>query len=176
MNQIFKHILCMWPIFHSLPNSNMHNFILYYLSSYLQKWLRNILAFHLHSSTDFTPRNKRGDPIILLPETSQYTVHFRRQDRPDSVAYVPHAISRQGKVVPDQQRYKLVMSPYCWMNLIFFPNLIKVKEGFNNIFITIDTASWTWHQIISHLQQNSCKFFTNMPKLENYILILNLKK
>ncbi|XP_038055363.1 uncharacterized protein LOC119727530 isoform X2 [Patiria miniata] len=60
----------------------------------------------INSSTDFTPRNKRGDPIILLPETSQYTVHFRRKDRPETVAYIPHAISKQGRVTPDQQRYK----------------------------------------------------------------------
>ncbi|XP_071786845.1 uncharacterized protein [Asterias amurensis] len=58
------------------------------------------------SSGDFTPRTKRGDPIILLPESSQYTVHFRKNERGLTDPYIPYALSKQGKVVPDQQRYK----------------------------------------------------------------------
>ncbi|XP_041460018.1 uncharacterized protein LOC121411386 isoform X1 [Lytechinus variegatus] len=59
------------------------------------------------STPEYTPRNRRGEPIFTLPEESDYNVHFRRQGQTPVSATIPHSISRlQGSTVPDTARYK----------------------------------------------------------------------
>ncbi|XP_072039356.1 LOW QUALITY PROTEIN: uncharacterized protein [Amphiura filiformis] len=59
-------------------------------------------------TSDYTQRNKRGEPIILLPEESEYTVHFRRRPRPvTATPVIPHAISsRQATRTQSSPKYK----------------------------------------------------------------------
>ncbi|XP_033105958.1 uncharacterized protein LOC117108121 isoform X2 [Anneissia japonica] len=57
-------------------------------------------------SVDYTPRNKKGEPIFQLPEGTEYTVHIRPDERNQSRNVVPHAI-RHGQVSPrETSRYK----------------------------------------------------------------------
>ncbi|XP_071951874.1 uncharacterized protein [Antedon mediterranea] len=53
------------------------------------------------SSIDYTPRNKRGEPIIMLPEKSEYTVHMRPDERNHAVAPVCN-----GNLAPEMQHYR----------------------------------------------------------------------
>ncbi|XP_030836832.1 uncharacterized protein LOC763063 isoform X4 [Strongylocentrotus purpuratus] len=59
------------------------------------------------STPEYTPRNRRGEPIFALPEESDYNVHFRRQGQAPLSTTVPHSISRhQGSMLPEAARYK----------------------------------------------------------------------
>ncbi|XP_030836830.1 uncharacterized protein LOC763063 isoform X2 [Strongylocentrotus purpuratus] len=63
------------------------------------------------STPEYTPRNRRGEPIFALPEESDYNVHFRRQGQAPLSTTVPHSISRhQGSMLPEAARYNRIQS------------------------------------------------------------------
>ncbi|XP_077984107.1 uncharacterized protein LOC144438804 isoform X2 [Glandiceps talaboti] len=58
------------------------------------------------ASSESSSRNQRGEPVVLLPDKTDYTMHMRKEVQSPKEANLGHYINVSGKVKPDTTRYR----------------------------------------------------------------------